>query len=142
MHSRYFRPIEVFHPSFIASTNQDAVFSRRPQAIWDALDRLREAWGKPIYINHRGLRYCGVRPLDSPVGAKASAHKPLYDDRQAFDLHGRTKDETRDLYSWIIAEGWKVGNVVRLEDWKHTPTWCHAEISVNTPTNPPKVFIP
>lgn len=124
----YFSVEEVFHPSFIAVHGKDCWFLR-PQEIWDNLDNLRKAWGKPILINAKGLHYCGVRPKDSPVGAKRSRHKPIYSNVQAFDLHGRTTNETHDLYLWLIADGWKAGSVERVEDWAHTPGWVHAEIS-------------
>ena len=130
---KWFRADEVFHPTFIQE-HGEAVWKLRPQAIWNSLDLLREAWRKPITINSGGLRYCGVRPIDSDVGkAKKSRHKPIYDNVQAFDLHGRTHQETRELYEWILAEGWKIGNVERLERYSFTNGWVHAEISTNLP---------
>lgn len=132
MAPKYFTAKEVFHPSFIAQHGHDVWFLR-PAEIWTSLDALREAWGKPIIINGPTQRYCGVRPLDSTVGAKRSRHKPLYDNVQAFDLHGRTRAETDALYAWIVEGGWRHGNVERLEHSSATPGWVHVEISVDRP---------
>lgn len=128
---KYFTKEEVFHPSLV----NEKSWSTRPQAIWDALDALREAWGRPITINSATLHNCGVRPVGSRVGATKSHHQPIYPSNQAFDLHGRTAEETEELYHWVLREGWEIGHVGRVEDRRFAPSWVHLQIEVEKPTS-------
>jgi len=138
MATRNFTEKEIFHPDFLVDGYPP--WAIRPQIIWDKLDALRDAWGKPIFINRPGLNlvHCGMRPIECRVGAKLSRHKPIYSDVQAFDLSCK---DTPALWSWIIDAGWSIGNVERVEDRRFTPNWCHIEISTKTPESV-YIFIP
>lgn len=128
---KHFKIPEVFHSDYFTHPHP---WSIRPQVIWDRLDALREAWGKPILINVGGIKNAGVRVVGSRVGATKSAHQPIYEDRQAFDLHGRSLKETYDLYEWVYDKGYKIGWVWRMENRRYTPGWCHVEIRTTEPT--------
>lgn len=138
---QYFKPSEIFHPSFIEKYGEQGVWYIRPQIIWDRLDSLREAWGKPIYINRSGGKYSGVRPIDTTFGALKSRHKPIYDNVQALDLHGRDHGETHDLFMWVEERGHDFG-VERLESYLHTPGWVHCEICTGDTPIRPRIFKP
>lgn len=122
---KYFDADELFHPDFLA--NGADPFSIVDERIYIALDAIRYEWGKPIWINGNGLTSCGVRPLNSTVGAPKSAHKPLDKNKQAFDLHGKDVEETHNLYHWCCTH-YKTYNIWRIEDWLYTGSWVHIEL--------------
>jgi len=135
---KHFTLDELFHPSFFDS-GADPI-NLLPERIYINLDKLREDWDRPIIINSKIQHYCGVRPLDSKIGAKKSSHKLLYD-RHAFDLHGRNANETHALYEWCCVHGPEY-NIVRMEDFVYTAGWCHIEISIHHTGNPVYIFKP
>lgn len=131
---KYFNSSEVFHPRFLEEHYDGKnIFSIVDDIIWMKLDKVREGWDKPIYINVGEIKNCGVRPIDSKVGAAKSAHKPIYADRQAFDLHGSNSFETHALYEWCAIH-WREYHICRIEDFVYTPGWVHIEICINDPS--------
>lgn len=128
MGCKHFTEREIFAPEILA-VNQDP-WSLRPQIVWDMLDLIREDWGRPITINAAGRKYCGIRPMECVLGAKRSAHKLIYPERQAFDLHATIQADLSKLQS-MIEDNHRKYQVGRMEEPFYTPGWCHVEIFVS-----------
>jgi len=94
--------------------------------IVDCCELLREIIGRPVIVNnyHMGGQYkeSGLRRLDSPTGAKKSAHKSgLAADVKVIGM------KASDIRN-IIRNNWpkfKEAGLTRME--KGTPTWTHID---------------
>ena len=88
-----------------------------------ALDGFRSAYGEPISINKHSVRRenSGLRPLDTTVGATRSKHK----EGVAFDIRATDMDKLRAF----IKKHDSFFRIARVENFEHTPTWCHIEFS-------------
>lgn len=93
---KYFKPIELVDPMTYEKMFDDCLDLFIPDAL-QALDDLREFFGKPITVNnwHEGgtLKYRGYRGPECTVGAKKSQHRL----GNAFDctIKGVTAEEAR-----------------------------------------------
>lgn len=95
------------------------------------LDKFREVYGESITINNHewggNFQYSGLRPLDCPIGARKSKHK----EGIAFDLKAKDMDKLRSF----IEDKSEFFQIARVENFEHTPTWCHVEFSDAIVTN-------
>jgi hypothetical protein len=136
----YFDASELF-PESITTRVGDAAFGLIDERILVALDGLRMAYGRPLYINGSGRDECGMRVLGTATGAPKSKHKPLDASVQAFDLHTDSgKYANEGLYAWVLDNGHK-HHVQEVEHISATPNWVHVAISIH-PTGSIKVFHP
>jgi hypothetical protein len=136
----YFDASELF-PESIVTRVGDAAFGLIDERILIALDGLRMAYGKPLWINGSGRDECGLRVLGTATGAPKSKHKPLDPSVQAFDLHTDGGEFANiGLYDWVLTNGHK-HHVERVEHISATKHWVHIELST-LPTGSIKVFHP
>jgi len=124
---KYFTLQELVAPELIAELGEAECLARLGDAP-DLLDRIREAWGKPITVNGKGQKYCGVRPLKCAVGAPNSDHK-LW---RTFDLHTEGIAELHEMLRSRHTEFY----IVRMERHEYTPTWCHVTFGTFKEFNP------
>lgn len=89
------------------------------------LDQIRSAYNEPLVINnwHNGGNYSqsGLRALNCPIGAKNSKHKQAI----AFDLKTGNINRLQEFLK-RTSENFFIS---RIENYEHTPTWVHIEIS-------------
>ena len=126
MISKYFSIEEIVSPETLAAKGEEACWTAFPSHVLDSLLKLREAYGRPIYVNNwhiKGARkYSGQRPPNCKEGAPKSAHKKW----MAFDLHGRNVMETEALRSLVLKRGHEFG-ITRVECTIATPVWVHID---------------
>lgn len=131
---KYFKTQELVSQSLYAQLGDRAIRLFEPQ-ILAYLDDLRVKWGKALVINNwaSGGTYnqSGLRELNSKVGAVRSKHKEGF----AFDI--KTSD-LKEFYDFVIKTPGL--NIIRVENFKHTPTWVHVELGENKGL--PRVFNP
>jgi hypothetical protein len=118
--SRYFSIQELVAPEILAVLSEEAAWRLIPSEVCWGLDTLRQMYGKPIYINGKGLTQCGVRAVNSSTGALKSGHK-LYRGETCFDLHA---DSLTDLVAIVRANHQQLG-IGRIESPSKTPGWFH-----------------
>lgn len=139
---KYFKIEELVHPDLLKEIPEDILWSMFDTRLLMVADYLREEYG-PIFVNSRGLVNCGLRPMNSKVGAKYSAHKY----GRALDLHicsiedkNSTKEEKVKFYNkvrenFLIEEDVMfekddiVNRCVNFEDnisWLHIDTYNRA----------------
>lgn len=126
---KYFSVNELFHPHL--ASGGDRMLELIPERILLNLDRLRSSWGSAIYINNKGRKFAGVRPINSKIGAKKSRHKLLYNGVQAFDLIP-ANGKVSELF-YFLEKNYLDYHVERLEALEATKTWVHAEFSMYMP---------
>lgn len=94
-------------------------FSVMDEKLLKLADDVRALLDVPCYINGGGRQYCGWRPNDCPIGAKASYHKL----GKAVDLHpdGMSAEDARTLVRKAVAEGLlpELGGVELGVSWLH-----------------------
>jgi len=119
---KYFKAQELVSPEYFEIWQQDALNLFDPHTL-RMLDRLRADFGKPIVINNydKGFIYSGLRPPNCSTGASRSWHKRAV----AFDLK---TDDIKSLQEFLTHNS-ELYFIARIENFKHTPTWCHIEIS-------------
>ena len=95
------------------------------------LDKFREVYSESININNHewggSFQYSGLRPLNCKIGASKSKHK----EGIAFDLKSKDMDKLRGF----IKDKSEFFQIARVENFEHTPTWCHVEFSNSVVTN-------
>lgn len=103
-------------PSEATILGEDAWGLLDPRAL-RMLYHVRDAWGRPLWVNRGGTDYAGWRPQDCKTGAKKSAHKL----GQAFDLHTDHWQDREDLYQFVQ----QIVGVREVEHIDSTPSWVH-----------------
>jgi len=131
-----FKAHELVTPEHYALWGSDS-FSLFSDHVLKCLDNFRIHYGASITINNHlfggNYRDSGLRLVDSSVGAKRSKHKKGI----AFDLKAKDMDKLR---AFIKSHG-AMFYIKRVERFKHTPSWCHIEIS-DTPVSKIYYFKP
>jgi|DEB0MinimDraft_10_1074344.scaffolds.fasta_scaffold120573_2 hypothetical protein len=121
---KYFKAHELVEPQVYQEQGEGA-FALFDEHILRCLDSLRQRWGSSLIINNYGFgghrKYSGLRSYDCPVGAPKSKHKKGI----AFDV---TCNSINSLQSWIKQNDRTLW-IQRVENFEHTPTWCHLEFS-------------
>ena len=79
---KYFKIKELVHPDLLQTIDEETLWKIFDPNLLKMADFFREKYG-PIFINGNGLVNCGLRKIDSDVGAKYSPHKY----GRALDLH-------------------------------------------------------
>lgn len=131
---KYFKTEELVSKNLYEQLGERVMRLFEPQ-ILVYLDELRAKWGKPLTINNwasgGSFNQSGLRELNSKVGAARSKHK----EGIAFDV--KTSD-LKGFYDFVTKTPGL--NIVRVEDFAHTPTWVHIELGTNQKL--PSVFKP
>jgi len=125
---KYFSVQEYVDPRTYAKFGDSSIMFMDPRILYTA-DRIRERYGKPVYINtysisnYKGkvLRHCGFRPITYANGADWSEHRH----GRALDLHvvGVSAEQIRKD---ILADPWH-------EDFKYITciegkvNWLHID---------------
>jgi uncharacterized protein YcbK (DUF882 family) len=110
--------LRFFHPDeFLPDGHEDiSVMDERTLKLADDIRALLDV---PCTINAGGRQYCGWRPNDCPIGAKASYHKT----GKAIDLHpqGMSAEDARTIIRKAVSEGLlpDLGGVELGVNWLH-----------------------
>lgn len=136
--SKYFKIEELVAPEILAVLSAEAAWLLIPQSVQMDLDQIRSSWGKPIGINAKGRKYCGVRPVNCPEGAVLSRHKLVEPGVFAWDLHTKNLAGLTDL---VKAKHREFG-VIRMEDPAVTTSWLHIEITTDMQPGDLHIFKP
>lgn len=105
---KYFKLQELVHPDLLKEIPEKTLWMMFDPRLLKLADKFRELYG-PVFINQSSLNLvnCGLRPIDSSVGAKYSSHKY----GRALDLHiasienkGLTKEKKVEEYNKIRTE--------------------------------------
>jgi hypothetical protein len=120
----FFNIRELVHPDINTARGVRAWELLRPDML-EALDALRRSVGRIVINNWSfggSLKYAGLRPQTSDVGAIYSMHKY----GGAFDLH--PYDVTvEELYDHILNNADQYPAIRRMENIEATPTWVHID---------------
>jgi len=125
MISEHFRLEEFIDPVTFAEKGELAFTLIDPRIV-DIAEFLRNSIGHPVIINnwHTGGQYkeSGLRRMDSPTGAKRSAHK----EGKAIDckVPGLSASEVYDFVLRHESAFYDVG-VRQMESIEFTKTWTH-----------------
>jgi len=142
---KYFEIHELVSPELYEVLGEDKCWELLPETVKLQLDQIRDefysVYGEGILINNWGFggnyKYSGVRPMNCTVGASNSRHKQWI----AFDLKPSSLEQPEQLHAFMKTIG-KSWNIARIEDFAHTPTWCHIEFQLEVFTSKPYYFIP
>lgn len=137
----HFKLKELVSPVLLNKLSESACWLLIPKVVQDNLDKLREDFNEPIFINgkYKGHEYkdSGVRPLDCPIGAKYSKHK-ITSKEMAFDL--KCSDLPR--LTELVKQNHKKYNISRIENPEMTVGWLHCEFSFKPVSSDLKIFNP
>jgi len=150
--SKYFYLPELIPPDLFSSQGINAKEKLSP-ILLKLIDKIREAWGKPLFINnwlqsYTGtkesaekclinpslFKYCGYRPPNCTEGAKLSDHrgaKNLQGQCEAVDLHA-FEPEIK-LWEMIYKNYNNFPELTKLEDKlltiKNNRGWVHVSVA-------------
>jgi hypothetical protein len=105
------------------------------------IERLREFVDESIIVNDYkfggSFINSGVRHPDFPFGSRLSAHYfMLATDNK---VKGRS---IKDLQEDILLNQHSHPNIVRMEDYRDTPTWLHCQYGYRQPSESIEIFRP
>ena len=145
---KYFEIHELVSPELFEALGEEKCWELIPDIAKLQLDQIRDEYhsmyGTGLIINNYGwggdYKYSGVRPMDCEIGAKNSRHKQWI----AFDLKPGDMNDFESferLHGFIktMAHNW---NISRIENFEHTPSWCHLEFSLDVFVDKPYYFNP
>jgi hypothetical protein len=136
---------ELVHPSYIEKYGADKmcfVLKEYAPFMLLGLEQLKDfIGGDSVTINTYkwGGNYVnsGLRSYDEPVGAELSAHYFM----QATDC--KFKDRTiHDVQLSILENPHLHPYIVRMEDYKSTPSWLHVQWGYRMPDTDIRIFKP
>jgi len=135
---------EIVHPEFIIEHGEEKMIklfkSYAPNTLI-GLETLREWVDEPITINDYkyggGFINSGLRHPSDHLGSELSAHRFFL----AMDckFKGRT---IKDIQEDILMNAHMHPNIVRMEDYRDTPTWLHCQFSMREPNQQINIFRP
>ncbi len=122
--SKYFLLHEITYPGTVSL----GTMKYFDPGYFEAIDFIREFFGKPVYANNWAwggkMRYRGLRPFNCRVGSSKSQHK--YGRGFDFNIKGMTPDEIRrailENKIEFLKHGWTT-----IEDGQYAPTWVHID---------------
>ena len=117
---KHFTLKELVHPSIRSILSPDLCWRLIPDYAQAGLDRLRDLYGAPIWVNRGEHDSRGIRPTTDPDGAKYSGHKG-YRGLTCFDLVCQDPVRLRG----IIEAHWQELSIGEVERYEYTPTWTH-----------------
>ena len=142
---KYFEIHELVSPELYEVLGEEKCWQLLPEVVKLQLDQIREefysTYGLGILINNWGYggdyKYSGVRPINCKIGAANSRHKQWV----AFDLKPSDLESIEELQGFIktLGASW---NISRVEEFEHTPTWCHIEFALESFVDKPYYFKP
>ena len=119
---KYFKAKELVPRHIFLSLGEERSLGLFDDHILRCLDNFREQYCEALMINNDKYNESGFRVQDTTTGAKKSAHKKGI----AFDLKAGNMQELRDFISGNAEKLF----ISRVENFGHTPTWCHIEFSM------------
>ena len=135
---------ELVHPEFINEHGAEKmvrVLQRYAQPMLVGIERLREFVDESIIINDYkfggSFINSGVRHPDFPFGSKLSAHYYMLATDCKIKGHA-----IKDIQESILMEAHSHPNIVRMEDYRDTPTWVHIQWGCRAPNEPIIIFRP
>jgi len=142
--TEHFDISELVHPEYINEHGAEKmvqVLRRYAYPMLTGIERLREFVDEPIIVNDYkfggSFINSGVRHPDFPFGSRLSAHYyMLADDCK---IKGR---DVRSIQEDIMMSQHLHPNIVRMEDYRDTPTWLHVQWGCRQPNEQIKVFRP
>ncbi len=128
---KYFAPSELVPKSvYERYADKEEIYALFEDDALRVLDWIRDVIGAPVVVNNWKsggvLQNRGYRTIDSPVGAKRSAHKPNVATGKAcaFDLSSPAMSAAQ-IRAAIEANKTSLPCKIRLEDGRDAPTWVH-----------------
>ena len=134
------------HPKYIAKYGAEKMIKVMRDygyatPMLDGLERLREFLDEPIIINDYkfggSFVDSGLRYRDESLGSDLSAHMWML----ATDCKIKGRD-IRSIQEDIMLSSHLHQNIMRMEDYRDTPTWCHIQWGHRKPNEAIKVFRP
>jgi len=129
---------ELVAPELLRVCSESVLWAMIGPTRCENLDRLRDTYSGPIWVNGNGLKYSGIRPLSCDIGASFSTHKMIDADMMGIDLHCGNLERLTDL---IKKHNTELG-IVRMENPAYTQTWRHTEFSATRRPLDLDIFIP
>lgn len=140
----HFHIEELVHPQYIADHGGNKmvrVMHRYAQPMLVGLERLREYTDASVIVNDYkfGGSYInsGLRHRAAPFGAELSAHYFM----MATDSKHKGRS-IKDLQESILMDAHQHPNIVRMEDYRDTPTWLHVQWGCRNPNQSIEIFRP
>lgn len=129
---KYYTIKELVHPWILKALGETNCWLRLDAAALRDIDRIREKWGSPIFINHGRHDSRGLRPPNDPDGSWYSTHKM----GATFDLVPMNGDYI-GLWALVssMIEFEELEALNTLEDVDYTKGWVHAA-KMNTSLRP------
>ena len=119
---KYFTLEELVHPQMIKAIGAINCWMRLDAECLKDLDKIRETWAGPIYLNFGAADSRGLRPPNDPDGSFYSVHKQ----GKAFDLvAGNGNDQGLFNHVKLLIQKGSLKKLNTLEDMSFTPNWVH-----------------
>lgn len=129
---KYFKIEELVHPNLLKTIPEDILWRMFDDRLLKVADTIREEYGV-ITINTSIIHNAGLRPMNSDVGAKYSAHKfgraldlhIVYIDKNILDNKARIIEYNK-IREYLINKDFIIYNNINFEDnvsWLHIDTY-------------------
>lgn len=129
---KYFKIEELVHPDLLKEIPENILWTIFDSKLLKVADTIREEYGT-ITINTSIIHNAGLRPMNSDVGAKYSAHKfgraldlhIVYIDKNILDNKARIIEYNK-IREYLINKDFIIDNNINFEDnvsWLHIDTY-------------------